>query len=151
MEKYILTKTQKGKKYLYEVKDENGNVVSKRTSTRDYYVACSVSGEFYFGRLDLVGKGDYGKRLAWAQKWANYSTSVYMADREAALKEARQCIAIERRLGKSPEWLETYKADFYKSIDERFPTDPETIEKKVSENIEYGKQMLNGLTIAYLK
>lgn len=24
MEKYILTKTQKGKKYLYEVKDENG-------------------------------------------------------------------------------------------------------------------------------
>ena len=55
MEKYILTKTQKGKKYLYEVKDENGNVVSKRTSTRDY-VACSVSGEFYFGRLDLVGK-----------------------------------------------------------------------------------------------
>lgn len=74
-----------------------------------------------------------------------------MADREAALKEARQCIAIERRLGKSPEWLETYKADFYKSIDERFPTDPETIEKKVSEIIEYGKQMLNRLTIAYLK
>lgn len=30
-------------------------------------------------------------------------------------------------------------------------TDPETIEKKVSEIIEYGKQMLNGLTIAYLK
>lgn len=59
MEKYILTKTQKGKKYLYEVKDENGNVVSKRTSTRDY-VACSVSGEFYFGRLDLVGKGTHG-------------------------------------------------------------------------------------------
>ena len=150
MEKYILTKAQKGKKYLYEVKDGNGNVVSKRTSTRDY-VACSVSGEFYFGRLDLVGKGDYGKRLAGAQKRANYSTSVYMADREAALKEARQCIATERRLGKSPEWLETYKADFHKSIDERFPTDPETTEKKVSEIIEYGKQMLNGLTIAYLK
>lgn len=63
MEKYILTKTQKGKKYLYEVKDENGNVVSKRTSTRDY-VACSVSGEFYFGRLDLIGKGDHGKELS---------------------------------------------------------------------------------------
>lgn len=30
-------------------------------------------------------------------------------------------------------------------------TDPETIEKKVSEIIEYGKQMLKGLTIAYLK
>lgn len=63
MEKYILTKTQKGKKYLYEVKDENGNVVSKRTSTRDY-VACSVSGEFYFGRLDLIDKGDHGKELS---------------------------------------------------------------------------------------
>lgn len=150
MAKYILSKKAKGKKYQYTVTDEKGNVISTRTSARDY-VACSVSGEFYFGRLDLVGKGDYGKRLAGAQKRANYSTSVYMADREAALKEARQCIAIERRLGKSPEWLETYKADFYKSIDERFPTDPETIEKKVSEIIEYGKQMLNRLTIAYLK
>lgn len=60
-------------------------------------------------------------------------------------------ILTKTQKGKTPEWLETYKADFYKSIDERFPTDPETIEKKVSEIIEYGKQMLNGLTIAYLK
>lgn len=67
MEKYILTKTQKGKKYLYEVKDENGNVVSKRTSTRDY-VACTANGEFYFGRLDLIGKGDHGKGLSNATK-----------------------------------------------------------------------------------
>lgn len=47
MEKYILTKTQKGKKYLYEVKDENGNVVSKRTSTRDY-VACTANGDLEY-------------------------------------------------------------------------------------------------------
>lgn len=63
MEKYILTKTQKGKKYLYEVKDENGNVVSTRTSARNY-VACTANGEFYFGRLDLIGKGDHGKGLS---------------------------------------------------------------------------------------
>ena len=40
---------------------------------------------------------------------------------------------------------------YFRGIDERFPTDPETIEKRVSEAIEYGKQMLKGLTIAYLK
>lgn len=150
MGKYILTKTIKGKKYLYEVKDDNGNVVSKRTSTRNY-VACSVNGEFYFGRLDLVGKGDYGKRLAGATKWANYTTSVYMQDRDMALKDARRCIAIEKRIGQSPEWLDKYKEDFYKSIDERFPTDPEAMEKKVSQIIEYGERMLKGLEIAYLK
>ncbi len=150
MEKYILTKTQKGKKFLYEVKDKDGNVVSDRVSARDY-VACSVSGEFYFGRIDLVGKGDYSKRLAAANKRANYSKELYMADREAKLKEARQCIALERRMGKSPEWLEAYKADFYKTIDDFFPTDPETIEKKVAEIVEYGKEMLAGLEIAYLR
>lgn len=63
MEKYILTKTPKGKKFLYEVKDENGNVISQRTSTRNY-VACTANGEFYFGRLDLIGKGDHGKGLS---------------------------------------------------------------------------------------
>lgn len=40
---------------------------------------------------------------------------------------------------------------YLQRYNERFPTDPETIEKKVSEFIEYGKQMLKGLTIAYLK
>ena len=49
------------------------------------------------------------------------------------------------------EWLQKYVTSIYRDIDERFPTDPETIEKKVSEFIEYGKQMLKGLTIAYLK
>lgn len=150
MEKYILTKTPKGKKFLYEVKDENGNVISKRTSTRDY-VACSINGDFYFGRLDLVGKGDYGKRFSMAQKMAYYSTSVYMADRCKALEEAKKCIAIEKRIGHTQEWLQKYVTSIYRDIDERSPTDPETIEKKVSEFIEYGKQMLNGLTIAYLK
>lgn len=81
MEKYILTKTQKGKKYLYEVKDENGNVISKRTSTRDY-VACTVNGDFYFGRLDLIGKGDHGKGISNATK--------ILSNPQKALKEHGQ-------------------------------------------------------------
>jgi hypothetical protein len=71
MAKYILSKQVKGKKYLYTVKDENGNVVSTRTSARNY-VACTADGSFYFGRLDLIGKGDHGKRLSHtAAKLAN--------------------------------------------------------------------------------
>lgn len=57
MAKYILSKKAKGKKYQYTVTDEKGNVISTRTSARDY-VACTANGEFYFGRLDLIGKGD---------------------------------------------------------------------------------------------
>ena len=63
MAKYILTKTVKGKKYEYVVTDENGNVISKRSSAREY-VACTANGQFYFGRLDLIGKGDHGKHLS---------------------------------------------------------------------------------------
>lgn len=65
MAKYILSKKAKGKKYQYTVTDEKGNVVSTRTSARDY-VACTADGSFYFGRLDLIGKGDHGKRLSHA-------------------------------------------------------------------------------------
>lgn len=63
MAKYILSKKAKGKKYQYTVTDEKGNVVSTRTSARDY-VACTANGGFYFGRLDLIGKGDHGKGLS---------------------------------------------------------------------------------------
>lgn len=63
MEKFKLTRKQKGDKFIYTVTDESGNVISTRTSKRDY-VACTVSGEFYFGRLDLIGKGDHGKSVS---------------------------------------------------------------------------------------
>lgn len=62
MAKYILSKKVKGKKYQYTVTDEKGNVISTRTSARDY-VACTANGEFYFGRLDLIGKGDQRQRV----------------------------------------------------------------------------------------
>ncbi len=52
------TKNKTGK-YHYQVIDENGNVISERKSNKEY-VACIVSGDCYFGRLDLIGKGDHG-------------------------------------------------------------------------------------------
>lgn len=47
-----------------KLRTKTETLFQKRTSTRDY-VACSVSGEFYFGRLDLVGKGYYGEIYKW--------------------------------------------------------------------------------------
>ena len=62
--KYILTKTAlKSGKFQYQVLDENGLMISQRTSSRDY-VACTINGNFYFGRLDLIGKGDHGRHIA---------------------------------------------------------------------------------------
>lgn len=64
MAKYILVKKVKGKKYEYQVIDVDSKaIVSKRTSAREY-VACTADGSFYFGRLDLIGKGDHGKWLS---------------------------------------------------------------------------------------
>lgn len=43
MATYNLSKEQKGKNFLYTVTDINGNVISKRTSKREY-VACTADG-----------------------------------------------------------------------------------------------------------
>ena len=68
MAKYILVKKVKGKKYEYQVIDADSKaIVSKRTSAREY-VACTADGSFYFGRLDLIGKGEHGKQLSWVNK-----------------------------------------------------------------------------------
>ena len=62
MAKYILVKKVKGKKYEYQVIDADSKaIVSKRTSAREY-VACTADGSFYFGRLDLIGKGDQDRK-----------------------------------------------------------------------------------------
>jgi hypothetical protein len=61
--KYELRKTElKSGKFLYEVVDENGNLISQRKSSRNY-VACTIKGHYCFGRLDLIGKGDHGSML----------------------------------------------------------------------------------------
>lgn len=63
---YKLVKSQaspKAKKLYQVICIETGEVVSTRQSDRDY-VACSIFGDWYFGRRDLVGKGDHGKSLS---------------------------------------------------------------------------------------
>lgn len=75
METMILTKTQKGNKYLYEVKNEAGEVVAKRLSSRDY-VACTSNGELFFGRIDLINKGEHARQiLVYMQGATNLSNS----------------------------------------------------------------------------
>ena len=64
MAKFKLTRKQKGDKFVYTVTDERNNVISTRTSKRDY-VACTANGDFYFSRLDLIGKGNHGKEISY--------------------------------------------------------------------------------------
>lgn len=47
---------------LYEVIDELGNVISSRKSKRDY-VACTQNCDTFFGRIDLIAKGEHNKYL----------------------------------------------------------------------------------------
>lgn len=55
------TKNKSGK-FHYQVIDENGNVISERKSNREY-AACTAGGGYYFGRLDLIGKGEHGMAI----------------------------------------------------------------------------------------
>lgn len=62
---YTLTKTEtnvKAAKFLYQVKNESGEILTERKSNRDY-VACTINGQYFFGRKDLVGKGEHGQAL----------------------------------------------------------------------------------------
>lgn len=62
---YILKVTEtnnKVGKFHYQVIDESGNILSERRSNRKY-VAATINGVFFFGRIDLVGKGDHGRFL----------------------------------------------------------------------------------------
>lgn len=55
----------KAGRFHYTVKDENGTIISERRSNR-VYVACTAHGIYYFGRLDLVGKGDHARHCRYA-------------------------------------------------------------------------------------
>lgn len=86
---YTLTATElKNGKTLYEIHDETGKTVAKRTSTRKY-VACTVDGELFFGRRDLVGKGDHGKRLARLEDYRVNTPEKYAKIVADAIKEIR--------------------------------------------------------------
>ena len=63
---YELKQTKlKSGKFHYQVIDENGTIISERKSNREY-VACTIDGSFYWGRLNFIGKGDYKGLLNWA-------------------------------------------------------------------------------------
>lgn len=52
----------KAGKFHYTITDEAGNIISERKSNREY-AAATINGQYYFGRLDLIGKGDHGKTV----------------------------------------------------------------------------------------
>jgi hypothetical protein len=63
--KYTLTVEETGLKngkYFYKVTDETGKVWATRHSNRKY-VACDKLGNWFFGRLDLIGKGAHAYHL----------------------------------------------------------------------------------------
>lgn len=76
MDKYILTKTPIGEKFLYEIKNNKGKVLSKHLYKRNF-VAATVDGSFFFGRLDLVGKGEHGRRLRIANSLLTHPKECY--------------------------------------------------------------------------
>lgn len=105
--KYTLKVTETGKKsgkYHYQVIDETGKIISERNSNREY-VACTVSGSYYFGRLDLIGKGDHGKTIKFysdprtkkergieicEERLKAHSTIAYLEDKSEAEKLAEK-------------------------------------------------------------
>jgi len=63
MYKLTVTETNnKACKYIYRVVDADNAVLTERRSNR-VYVACTLNGAFFFGRLDLIGKGDHGRTI----------------------------------------------------------------------------------------
>lgn len=66
---YSLQVNQCGRdKWLYRiVNNRTGETVATRTSKRNY-VAATIDGCYFFGRLDLVGKGDHGQQVKIAQE-----------------------------------------------------------------------------------
>ena len=60
----VLETENKNGRFLYQVFDEAGFIVSQRRSNRKY-IACTSDGQYYFGRLDLIGKGEHGQQIKW--------------------------------------------------------------------------------------
>ena len=117
MATYKLNKTAKGKKIEYTVTDENGNVISKRMSSREY-VACTANGEFYFGRLDLIGKGDHGKTLSRAnlvlsnpKQAYNESANYFVPSYRVEWKNENP---FEKWVEQSTEWAQRRKSELDK-------------------------------------
>lgn len=123
---YKLTATTlKNGKTLYQVIDETGKVISKRTSSRNY-VACTIDGSYYFGRLDLIGKGEHGQTLARIQEYKDTSEEAYDALLKQTRKdEERMCqmhlqtwATYRRKDDPIEEWQIKHLEEFYSDVPE---------------------------------
>jgi len=112
---YKLNKREKNGKFEYTVTDENGTIITKRTSARNY-VACTIRGRFYFGRLDLIGKGDHGKILNKANLILSDPKQAYNEDLKvwnaSYRNEWKSKNPFERWLTESTEWANKMKSEF---------------------------------------
>ena len=115
MKTYKLNKTEKNGKFEYTVTDEQGNVVSKRSSKNEY-AACTANGRFYFGRLDLIGKGDHGKILKKANLILNDPKQAYNENvkiwNASYRKEWKAKNPFENWVVESTEWANKMKSEF---------------------------------------
>ena len=93
----------KSSKFHYQVIDENGTLISERKSNREY-VACTPYGSTYFGRLDLIGKGDHGKSIKYYNEvlnwkrlpkdYVSYNTTKEQEVLEECKKEAKETLEL---------------------------------------------------------
>ena len=89
--------SKKPDSYLYTVTDETGKLISTRKSDRKY-VACTANGSHYFGRLDLIGKGDHGRALRHYEQVGEveeYHGKMFPTNREKNLADLRAIAYIE--------------------------------------------------------
>ena len=113
--KYTLKVTEtknKAGKFHYQVIDENGQLISERKSNR-VYVACTRNGGFYFGRLDLVGRGDHGRMIKnlYVQLAQTKLTDHQVKSNESAIARGDvPFYSIEKINADAKAYLETYEA-----------------------------------------
>jgi hypothetical protein len=55
------------KAFMYTIKDMDGNIHATRKS-KHTYVAATFDGQYFFSRLDLIGKGDHGQQVKWCKE-----------------------------------------------------------------------------------
>lgn len=147
--KYRLTVTPKGKRFKYTVvRVSDGVEMSSRLSVRPGYVACTVNGNFYFSRIDLVGKAAHGRELSIATRQANYTVEQWHKDRESYARELRKCARLESTWMPADR-LESYKADLDRMLERRFPQ--EDIEGQVAAYRQRGAAYLESLEVVYLQ
>lgn len=89
MEAYKLIKIETGKKtqkYIYNIVDASGKIIVSRGSNRDY-VAATSDGGYFFGRIDLIGKGDHGRNMNYIKETISNGFSKYEKNKKLTEQE----------------------------------------------------------------